>query len=305
MPVPDFQTVMLPLLRLTGDGAERTVASAIESLAKEFALTDAERQELLPGGSQRRFNNRVYWAATHLRAAGLISSPTRGRLLITDRGRHVLSQNLPKIDIKYLAQFPGYQEFKTGGTGTPPGASPASAPAPAEAQTPDEVIAAAYQQVMDQLAHDLLDRVRSAPPDFFERLVIQLLQAMGYGGPLPGAAIVVGGPGDSGIDGIIREDRLGLDLIYVQAKRWAGPVGRKEIQSFVGSLEGKHATRGVFLTTSTFTGEARSFVENIAKRIVLIDGAELARLMVEHNVGVAKDREYVIKRIDSNFFEVS
>lgn len=300
MAVPDFQSIMLPLLRLAADGTEHTTASAIETLAVGFKLVETDRQELLPGGGQRRFNNRVYWASAHLRAAGLLSSPARGRFVITDSGRDVLQQDLSKIDMRFLSQFPDYADFKAGSAGTV-----ASAPAPAtvEPQTPDEIIATAHAQLEDQLATDVLSHVMAAPPSFFEQLVLDLLSKMGYAGPLAGAAQVVGGPGDGGIDGIIREDRLGLDLIYDQAKRWSGQVGRPDVQSFVGSLEGKHASRGVFLTTSTFSGEARGYADNLSKRVILIDGAMLAKLMVEHGVGVSTRQTYAIKRVDTDYFE--
>jgi restriction system protein len=301
MTMPDFQAVMLPILDLAADGAEHTMAEAFAKLADHFQLTEAERSELLPGGSQRRFHNRVYWAVTHLRAAGLVVRPARGRFQITDAGRDVLSNPPPKITIAFLSGFPGYKEFKAGtgsAAGSPVTAAPATAP-----QTPDEVIAAAYKQLFDDLADEVLDRVVASPPDFLERLVIQLLRSMGYGGLEDDAAIVVGGPGDEGIDGIIKQDKLGLDLIYIQAKRWNHSVSSPDIRNFIGSLQIKSANRGIFITTSAFTSDARDAAQKGGKQIVLIDGATLARLMIENNVGVTTRGSFDLKRLDTGFFD--
>lgn len=299
MSVPDFQTVMLPLLQLAADGEEHTMASAITALADHFKLTDDERSEMLPAGSQRRFNNRVYWAKTHLRAAGLVASPTRGRFRITGAGSAVVKSPPPRIDMPFLSKFPGYAAFKGGAHGpkspTPPEAS--------EPQTPDEVIAAASKQLMDELGQEVLARVSAAPYDFLERLVVKLLRAMGYGGADENSGVVVGGPGDEGIDGIIRQDQLGLDLIYVQAKRWTHPVKSPDIRNFIGSLQIKNATRGVFITTSVFTADAVDAAGKSGKQIVLIDGATLARYMIENNVGVEVRATYQLKEIDSDFFD--
>ena len=298
--VPDFQSVMLPLLRMAGDGREHTMASAISSLGDTFQLTEEDRAEMLPGGSQRRFNNRVYWAKSHLRAAGLVASPTRGRFQITDEGRVVLAAKPERIDIQFLSKYPGYMAFKSG-TGS--GAVTAGAVLPSEPQTPDEVIAAASKQLHDELSKEVLSRVADAEYDFLERLVIRLLRAMGYGGADDEAGIVVGGPGDEGIDGVIRQDLLGLDLIYVQAKKWTHPVKSPDIRNFIGSLQIKSASRGVFITTSTFTADAVQAASKGGKQIVLIDGSTLARYMIEHNVGVRERATYLLKELDSDFFD--
>ena len=301
--MPDFQTVMLPLLELASDGTEHTMANAISTLAEDaYHLTGEERAELLPGGSQQRFNNRVYWAAAHLRAAGLIESPTRGRFRITKPGTSVLASPPPKITIGFLKQFPGYTEFKTG-------AAPVQVVGPGAAavavdQTPDEIIASAYAGMRDGLIAEILDRIMGNKPDFLERVVLDLLRAMKYGGVEDDSAIVVGGPGDEGIDGIIKQDKLGLDRIYVQAKRWSHPVSSPDIRNFIGSLQIKSADRGVFITTSTFTSDAKEAATKGGKQIVLIDGQKLANLMIDHGVGVQTRQVYVLRQLDSDFFDV-
>jgi restriction system protein len=301
MAVPDFQQLMLPLLQLASDGQEHTMASAISELADVFRLSDDDRAELLPGGGQRRFNNRVYWAKTHLRAAGLVASPTRGRFRITPEGEAVLASNPSKIDMKFLSKYPDYVVFKAGAAAGASGIiETGSGPGP---QTPDEVIAAAAKQLNDELAQEILDRVVAAPYGFLERLVIKLLRAMDYGGANIEAGIVVGGPGDEGIDGVIRQDKLGLDLIYVQAKRWTHPVKSPDIRNFIGSLQIKSASRGVFITTSVFTADAVEAAGKGGKQIVLIDGATLARYMTDYNVGVRERASYLLKEVDADFFD--
>lgn len=302
MPMPDFQAVMLPLLQLAGDGEEHTMASTIAALADDpFQLTADQRAELLPGGSQQRFNNRVYWAAAHLRAAGLIVSPTRGRFRITEEGRRVLAAPPAKITIAYLQRYPGYKEFKAGsGAQSSVATGPVSSP-----QTPDEIMAAAYKTLKEELASQLLVRVLANPPEFLETLVLKLLRAMEYGGADEQSAQSLGGAGDEGIDGVVKQDRLGLDLIYVQAKRWKveRPVGPKDIRDFIGSLQIKNAHRGVFITTSSFTAEAREAATKGGKQIVLIDGVRLTELMIEHDVGVEAQQTFVIKTLNSDFFD--
>ncbi len=300
MPVPDFQAIMLPLLRLGADGEDHTMASAIITLSEHFQLTDDERAEMLPGGSQRRFNNRVYWAKTHLRAAGLVASPTRGRFRVTEAGRAVLASPPAKIDMHLLSRYPGYAAFK-GGAQAEAG-SPANAP-PTAPRTPDEVIATAAKQIRDELAREVLARVNAAPYDFLEILVVRLLRGMGYGGPDEDAGVVVGGSGDEGVDGVIKQDRLGLDQIYIQAKRWSHPVTSPDIRNFIGSLQIKNATRGVFITTSVFTSDAIAAAGKGGKQIVLIDGPTLAKYMIEGNVGVRVRDTFELKEIDDDFFD--
>ena len=301
--MPDFQSVMLPLLKLSGDGQEHVMATAIAALADEFQLTAEQRAELLPGGGQRRFHNRVYWAAAHLRAASLISSPTRGRFRVTDQGKSVLAAPPPKITMAFLLQFPGYAEFKGGGSGggTPAATVPAEGP-----QTPDEVIAAAFKALNEELASELLERVKKNPPDFLEKLVLELLDAIGYGGAMEDATTPLGGSGDEGVDGVVKQDKLGLDLIYVQAKRWnaSHTVASGDIRNFIGSLQIKNAHRGVFITTSSFTADARDAATKGGKQIILIDGARLTELMIEHGVGVETQQSYVLKTVNTDFFDV-
>ena len=298
MPIPDFQTLMLPLLRYLADGAERNNQETIDALAEEFDLTDAERAKLLPSGKQTVFRNRVAWAKSHFKRAGLIDSPRRGVYRITDPGREVLATNLQRIDLRFLDQFPGHREFRASArTEIAPGVT-----AQADEMTPEEHIALGYQQIRDELGADLLRRIKECPPEFFEQLVVDLLLAMGYGGSRQDAGKAVGRSGDGGIDGIIKEDRLGLDAIYIQAKRWENVVGRPEIQKFAGALQGQRARKGILITTSSLTKEAREFVSAIENRIVLIDGRMLAGLMIDHGIGVSEVGTYVVKRVDSDYF---
>jgi restriction system protein len=296
--VPDFQTLMLPILRLAGDGQVHTSGEVIDRLAADFQLTPEDREELLPSGTQRRFNNRVYWATAHLRKAGLLVSVGSGRFRITARGTQVLDSPPPKIDVRFLGQYPGYKEFLGGGEAAP-GTMPTL---PTVEQTPEEVLEATHRQLDASLEQELLDRVLGVSPTFFEQVVLDLLVKMGYGGATD-AAKRIGKSGDGGIDGTIFQDPLGLDVVYIQAKRWAGSVSRPTVQAFAGSLEGVKATKGVLITTSTFTADAKQYVDQIAKRIVLVDGRTLARLMVKHGLGLTPTATYVVKKIDSDYFE--
>jgi restriction system protein len=298
--IPDFQTIMLPVLRLTGDGADHTLAATRDRLAEEFALSDGERAQLLPSGRQATFSNRVAWSTSYLRAGLLLEATGRGRFRITERGRSVLAQKPQRIDIQFLMQFPEFNSFREG-----PGKPGGPVPVPtATEQTPEETFEASYQSLRSAVEQDLLVRVKAASPRFFEELVVELLVAMGYGGSQSDAGKAIGQSGDGGIDGVIKEDRLGLDTLYLQAKRWEGVVGRPVVQSFVGSLEGQHARRGVLITTSDFSAEARKYVQGIEKRIILIDGLELTRLMFEFGVGVTPVGDpYILKRVDLDFFD--
>lgn len=300
MAIPDFQSLMVPLLRLAADEDEHTLAGSVDALAAEFSLTPTELAQMNSAGRSRTFYNRVAWASTYLRAALLLASTGRGRFKITVRGSSVLAKDPKRIDIPYLMQFPEFKASRDG-SGKPYGVA---GPVPTAAeQTPEEVFEASYQSIRAALEQDLLARVKAASPAFFEQLVVDLLVAMGYGGSQADAGKAIGQSGDGGIDGVIKEDRLGLDSIYLQAKRWEGNVGRPVVQAFVGSLAGQHARRGVLITTSDFSGEARKYVEGIEQRIILIDGAELARLMFEFGVGVTPvGAAYVLKRVDLDFF---
>jgi restriction system protein len=299
MPIPDFQTIMLPLLRLTGDQEEHSLRQTIETLADKFELTALERRELLPSGRQATFDNRVGWARTYMKKAGLVEYTRRGYFQITQLGLEVLEQNPPEINIAFLKQFPEFVEFQTGRRDK---TTKKAAAEPEETQTPEEQMEAAYQTLREALASDLLQTIKDQSPSFFERLVVDLLVKMGYGGTRKDAGQAVGGSADGGIDGIIKEDRLGLDTVYIQAKRWDNRVSRPEIQKFAGALHGQWAKRGIFITTSDFTQNARDYASHIDTKIVLIDGDSLAQLMIDYNVGVAPVASYEIKRIDSDYF---
>ncbi|MGZ5444648.1 MAG: restriction endonuclease [Thermoanaerobaculia bacterium] len=299
MTIPDYQTLMLPILRFFGDGAEHSLSDAVEAISKEFKLTPEEQLRLLPSGTSTYIGNRVGWARTYLKKAGLLESPRRGIVRITDRGKEVLRAKPARIDVKFLDQFPEFIEFRT----SRPDDQPATVDVTAvSATTPEEALEDAYDRLRGTLESELLQRIMTASPAFFERLVIDLLVRMGYGGSFRDAAQAIGRSGDGGIDGIIKEDRLGLDVIYVQAKRWEGPVGRPEIQKFAGALQGNRARKGVFITTSSFSKDAREFVDRIDSKIVLIDGSTLAQFMVDTGVGVSLVTSYDVKRVDSDYF---
>jgi restriction system protein len=300
--IPDFQTLMLPLLTMGADGKEHPLLEAREVLASKFGLTEQERNELLPSGRQRRFNNRVAWAKVYLEQAGLVTTPKRGRFLITEAGRKVLLADPPKIDIGFLDQFDSFREFRgSGKKADSPSQEPPSTPDTGGA-TPEEQLEAAYQSIRTEVTSGVLSRVKSCSPQFFEKLVVELLLKMGYGGSLKDAGKAIGAAGDEGIDGIINEDRLGLDVIYIQAKRWEGTVGRPDIQKFVGALHGKRAKKGVFLTTSSFSAEARDYVSHIDPRVILIDGRLLAEYMLDFGLGVTSKATYDLKAVDTDYF---
>jgi restriction system protein len=301
MAIPTFQAVMRPLLELAADGKEHQSSAAVMQIGQKFGLTKEELEELLPSGQQRRFNNRIAWATSYLRATGLFESPGRGRFKITDRGRQALASS-QTIDLKYLSQYPELAAFRSGAPA--PGEADRQPSAEATAATPDELLDATAQRLRKQLAADLLEKVRAVDPFFFEKLVLDLLVAMGYGGSRAEAARRTQRSGDEGIDGIINEDKLGLDVVCIQAKRWGKTVGRPDVQMFSGSLDGK-SSKGVFITTSSFTADAREYARtSTSKKLILIDGDQLAQLMIEHDVGVATVATYVTKRVDSDYFDV-
>jgi restriction system protein len=302
MTIPDFQSIMLPLLKLAASSNGRTTArDAVAAIGNEFNLTEAEREELLPSGRGKLLNNRVGWARTHLSKAGLISS--RGVLIITDRGREALAQSDSPINMRYLRQYPEYLEFVAGRTGTETDATKSEL-VPDEAQSPEELLENAYQELNASLAIDLLERVKQNSASYFEQLVVDVIVAMGYGGSRPNAGRALGRSRDGGVDGLVNEDVLGLDVVYVQAKRWdEKQVSRPDVQAFVGSLEGHRARKCVFITTSTFSGDAREYVRQIDKRVVLIDGRQLAQLMIEYGVGVTSVRTLTLKKLDLDYFE--
>ena len=274
-------------------------------MAEHFSLSDTERAELLPSGQQGVFKNRIGWAKSYLKKAGLIEALKRGVFKITDRGVKTLATNPARIDIRFLQQFPEFVEFRDAskGAGYNPSLSGLTEPVPIAAVTPEEAIESAYQGLRDQLAQELLGVVLSCSPTFFEQLVVDLLVKMGYGGSRRDAGERIGRSGDGGIDGIIKEDRLGLDTLFIQAKRWQGSVGRPEVQKFVGALQGQRARKGVFITTSTYTADVVDYVARIDTKVILIDGKALSNLMVDFDVGVSASATYVVKRIDSDYFE--
>jgi len=300
MAIPDYQTIMLPLLKFAGDGKVYSKHEAVEYLANEFELTEEERKELLPSGKQGLFDNRVAWAKTYIKQARLIDSPKRGLFVITERGKQVLSQNLDKIDIKLLDQFSEFVEFKQ--IKKDKGKQIEKVARVSPETNPEESLEAAYQELQESLASDLIQNIKQCAPDFFERLVVDVLIKMGYGGSRKEAGRAIGRTGDEGIDGIIKEDKLGLDIIYMQAKRWENTVGRPEIQKFAGALQGQRARKGIFITTSDFSKEALNYVKNIDSKIILIDGQRLAELMIEHSVGVSPVASYEVKKIDTDYF---
>lgn len=301
MPIPDFQTFMLPLLHLAEDGCIHSLSEARDALGKQFSLTTEEREELLPSGRQRRFDNRVAWAKVYLEQAGLVSSPKRGQFVITDGGQELLLEKPTRITIGLLDRYEKFQEFRSSSKKPDVAVVPASTSADLQT-TPEEQLEQAHQSITSDLAAEVLLKVKGSSPRFFEALVVELLLKMGYGGNRAEAGRAIGGSGDEGIDGIINEDRLGLDTIYIQAKRWEGTVGRPEIQKFVGALHGKRARKGVFITTGSFSNDAREYVSHIDPRVVLIDGRQLSEYMLDLNLGVSTKAIYELKRIDSDYF---
>ncbi len=305
MAIPSFQSIMLPLLKLTNDGKEHSIHELLDRLTEEYSLSIQDLNELLPSGKQTTFYNRVGWARTYLSKSGLLEMSRRSYYRITPRGVTVLKNNPSRLDMKYLEQFPEYVEFREkDGHRRKPQESKVELSIETESKTPEEILEDAYQEIRDNLAQELLVLVMKSSPAFFERLVVELLVNMGYGGSRQEAAHAIGQTGDEGIDGIIDEDRLGLDSIYIQAKRWDNVIGRPEIQKFVGALMGKHARKGVFITTSSFTSEATNFVSNIDFKVILIDGKRLAEFMIDYDVGVTALTSYQLKHVDSDYFGI-
>jgi restriction system protein len=295
---------MLPLLKLVSDKTEHKHRDIIEKLAIEFNVNEDERKELLASGNQSIFDNRVGWARTYLKKAGLIDSPKRGFFYISKLGLEVLSRNPLRIDAKYLRQFPSFLEFI--GSNQPENEnSTIVSLQEINEQTPEEKLDRAYQLIRKSLANELLSNVINLSPTFFEKLVVELLVKMGYGGSIKDAGKAMGKSGDEGIDGTIKEDKLGLDIIYIQAKRWkpGNVVGRPELQKFVGALAGQGAKKGIFITTSSFTKEAIDYTPRNETKIVLINGEELTQLMIDYNLGCTTHQVYEVKKIDSDFFE--
>lgn len=297
--VPGFQDIMLPMLRLAAksNGQPLAIKTAIEAIAQEMGLSEEDRSELLPSGRQSRFTNRTNWSASHLRAAKLLESAGRGLVVISDRGKQLLASNPPAVNLKLLMQYPEYQEFRAGSV------EPGEEKAPESADTPEEAIEESYKALRAEIVADVLARLKTCSPAFFEQIVVQLVVRMGYGGSIKDAGQAVGKSHDGGIDGVIKQDKLGLDVVYLQAKRWENTVGRREIQQFAGALAGQQANRGVFITTSDFSSEAVAYAKAVATKIVLINGQQLAEYMFDHDLGVTSTLTLSLKKIDSDFFE--
>ncbi|MHC4191762.1 MAG: restriction endonuclease [Planctomycetota bacterium] len=300
MAIPDYETLMLPILKLAGDGREHLIKEATEAIIEEFGLTEQEQKQLLPSGATRVIINRIGWAATYLKKCKLLKSTKRGHFKITERGVDVLNQNPPKIDCHFLQKFPEYHEFKKKKQKTKKRAK--RSVDIDKRQTPEEILGNVHEELNQSLVEELISKIKDSSPSFFEVLVIDLLVKMGYGGSRKDAGQAVGRSGDEGIDGIIKEDKLGLDAIYIQAKKWENNVSRPEVQKFAGALQGKRAKKGIFITTSAFTKEAEQFASNIESKIILIDGERLAELMIVHNVGVSMITSYEVKKVDIDYF---
>ena len=304
MPIPDFQSLMLPALKALSDGEEKPISEIRNHIAETQGLTPEDMRELLPNGRQPVFVNRVSWALIYLGRAGLSERVRRGVWRLTEEGEKLLADAPPRINMNYLRNYPAYVAWRTG-KNTPPSSEDAALMPPDDsANTPEEELERVVQQLCDELEADVLDRVREAPPAFLEQVVVHLLIAMGYGKGDAAMGRVTGRSGDGGIDGKIREDALGLDEVYVQAKKYAdgNTVGEGEVRNFAGAIDAAGTTKGIFVTTSGFTSSAKDYVARSPKRIVLIDGKELARLMVAYNIGV-RTRIREIKRIDEDYFD--
>lgn len=298
MAIPDYQSIMSPLMKYAQDKKEHSLRDAIENLSDEFELTNDERKELLPSGQQAVFDNRVGWARTYLKKAGLLETPRRGYFKITDSGLNAVKEPPDRIDVNFLKKYPSFIEFQKIKHDKETDSDNKSD----ENITPEEAIESAHEKIRDGLSYELLANIKNCSPAFFEKLVVDLLVRMGYGGTRKDAGKAIGRSGDDGIDGIINEDRLGLDVLYIQAKRWENVVGRPEIQKFAGALQGYRAKKGIFLTTSDFTKDAVEYTSRIESKIILVGGQKLSNLMIDFSIGVSPVAKYEIKRIDSDYF---
>jgi restriction system protein len=302
MVIPDYQAVMLPLLKYAGDGKEHRIRDAVEYLAEEFRLSEEDRKELLPSGQQAIFKNRAGWASTYLKKAGLLDSGKKGYFSITRRGSDVIKESPTSIDVNFLKRYKEFNEFYNKDKQILIGKPDIPEIERKKDLDPEESLEIAYQKLHNELVSEILSIIKKCSPTFFESIVIDVLTKMGYGGSRADAGKAVGKSHDGGIDGIIKEDRLGLDVIYIQAKRWEGTVTRPEIQKFAGALIGKKAKKGVFITTSVFSKEAIEYAD-LTGNIVLVDGEMLVRLMIEYGVGVSKVKSYDVKKMDTDYFE--
>jgi restriction system protein len=300
MSIPDYESIMLPLLKYSGDGNPHSVGDAIEALSKEFCLTQTEKEKLLPSGKQEVFNNRVGWARTYLKKAGLLVATGRGYISITPRGIEVLKEKNSSIDQKYLTRFAEFREFKLLHKEK---TTEKRENTQFGSVTPKEQIEYAFEQINEELEVDLLQQLKGVTATRFEHIVIDLLVGMGYGGNRIDAAKAIGGSGDEGLDGVIDEDKLGVNRIYIQAKRWGDKnVRHSDIRNFIGSLDVAHADKGVFITTSDFSDDAIQAAQKSSKKIVTINGIRLAKLMIEHDIGVSREDEFIMKRLDTDYF---
>jgi len=302
MNIPDFQTVMLPIMEIAADSNIYPMRDLVNKLIDKYGLSDEEKKELLPSGKQTVFENRIGWAKTHLKKAGLLVYPKRGCIKITERGLSLLNNKPEKIDMGTLKQFDEYNEFIKITNVTK---NDDATIAEIDTHTPEEIMESAFQNIKRTLADEILEKIRNVTPTFFEKLVVDLLVKMGYGGSVKDAGKAIGKTNDEGIDGTIKEDKLGLDVIYIQAKRWkdGNTVGRPELHKFVGALAGQGAKKGIFITASTFTKDALDYTPKNETKIILIDGIQLAELLIEYNIGVSNQQMYEIKKIDNDYFD--
>ncbi len=306
MAVPDYQSLMLPLLIYAGKRKDEiSTSEAVEALVVELKLTEDDLNELLPSGIQSSLVNRISWASTYMKKAGLLEATRRGYYKITSRGLELLKQQPKTVNVRLLKQYPEFLEFQQlRGTRSSEKIIDGVDTHDISKATPSEALEAAYQNLRNELAEDLLTRLKKSSPAFFERIVVELLVKMGYGGSRVDAGKAIGKSGDGGIDGIIKEDRLGLDVVYIQAKRWdSNSVGRPDVMQFAGALQAQKANKGIFITTSRFTEDARNYVSQIGSKIVLIDGEQLTSLMIDNDVAVSTISLYPVKKIDSDYFD--
>ncbi|MBM7662784.1 restriction system protein [Bacillus mesophilus] len=301
MAVPSSQSLTLPLLKILQDGKIHILKDLYRQLAEDIRLSEADKNELLPSGAERTFNNRVRWAKTYLEKGGFLRTVSKARYVITKRGLEVLASEANFINV-YPLEFDEQNQFSSISDQELLEETSNTTFQITENDTPEEILEKSYYRMSEDLSTELLSKIKECSPEFLEKLVVDLLLAMDYGGTKEDAGQAIGRRGDGGIDGIIKEDKLGLDTIYIQAKRWNNTVGRPDIQAFAGSLEGQRAKKGVFITTSKFTNEAKDYVQVINKKIALIDGEWLAQLMIEYGLGVSECKRYIVKRIDTDYF---